>query len=890
MNTKNKKVILGRIAAMMTIPVFIVLLMAMPGVMAQSSDKIIEVSQPAQITTSDRYERNPSVFKMGNTYWVFFVRANSTGSHDPDDGYNPDTDSYHVYYTTSTDNGATWSSPTKVDNASTGQRGMAAFVDHTGKIWVFVSSPGASDIKYTTSTDNGATWSSLTDTGYDGSHVDAFEDSENKIWVFYEDGGTGIEAIKSSDGGSTWTHVTNISPSPNDGIPKAMEADGKLYVVWCNWNAGGKAWYTNSTNLTGESWASATELVDVPGTTMCDPVLVKKGSEYILFYAPWNQSTNAQWIEVMKTVDVTNWPSSGKKVTNGGYGTTHWWDMWPEVLVDGSELYLFYGSEKNGAARADGNLFMFKVDWDLTHNHFEAIQPAIDSALPGGTVLVHDGTYTEQLIINKSLTLQSASSPKIVAPDTRTTYTFSESSRTWDPIIFAYGGIESGGAVSGSGVINVNITGFVIDGEDKTPNGRFTAILYRNVEGEISNNVIKNMTINSQETFGIVVYGDSNVTISNNNVSGYARGGIGVNGDCGSAPDPTAIIIGNTVTGPGMGVPVTWAPNGIQIAWGATGTIKNNTVTGNGWPGTNWTGTGILVGGGSHNVNVIENEVYNDETGIAVFGAGVWGCPGGNNSVVSDNLVRDNEYGISVQMDAHNTSVMRNLVMNNNHTGIDVSNFWNYEPTGTGIHYNIIVGNGDYGVWNYKVSHLVDATNNWWGANDGPSGQGPGSGDNVSANVTYDPWIVLYVNADPPSIVADGSSTSTITADMTRNSNGVDTSAQGHIPDGTEIIFTTDKGSIGSSTTTKATTSGKATATLTSSTTQGTATVNASAPPYTNAATNSTTVVFTALSTPTPTPTPAPRPVPAITPLGFIVALVSLFGLAAVAMREMYKR
>ena len=41
--------------------------------------------------------------------------------------------------------------------------------------------------------------------------------------------------------------------------------------------------------------------------------------------------------------------------------------------------------------------------------------------------------------------------------------------------------------------------------------------------------------------------------------------------------------------------------------------------------------------------------------------------------------------------------------------------------------------------------------------------------------------------------------------------------------------------------------------------------------------------------TPTPTPTPTPKPVPAITPLGFIVALVSLFGLAAVAMREYIK-
>jgi len=40
--------------------------------------------------------------------------------------------------------------------------------------------------------------------------------------------------------------------------------------------------------------------------------------------------------------------------------------------------------------------------------------------------------------------------------------------------------------------------------------------------------------------------------------------------------------------------------------------------------------------------------------------------------------------------------------------------------------------------------------------------------------------------------------------------------------------------------------------------------------------------------TPTVTPTPAPKPVPAITPLGFIVALVSLFVLAAFATRKIY--
>ncbi|MDI6856485.1 MAG: hypothetical protein QMD21_06890, partial [Candidatus Thermoplasmatota archaeon] len=36
----------------------------------------------------------------------------------------------------------------------------------------------------------------------------------------------------------------------------------------------------------------------------------------------------------------------------------------------------------------------------------------------------------------------------------------------------------------------------------------------------------------------------------------------------------------------------------------------------------------------------------------------------------------------------------------------------------------------------------VNATYNWWGSADGPSGVGSGSGDKVSGNVLYDPWLI----------------------------------------------------------------------------------------------------------------------------------------------------
>jgi Leucine-rich repeat (LRR) protein len=78
----------------------------------------------------------------------------------------------------------------------------------------------------------------------------------------------------------------------------------------------------------------------------------------------------------------------------------------------------------------------------------------------------------------------------------------------------------------------------------------------------------------------------------------------------------------------------------------------------------------------------------------------------------------------------------------------------------------------------------------------------------------------ITLAADPKSITANGSSTSTITATVKDDQGN-------NVPDGTAVVFTTSAGSIGSTTTTKPTTNGTATATLTSSRTDGVATVTA---------------------------------------------------------------
>ncbi len=77
--------------------------------------------------------------------------------------------------------------------------------------------------------------------------------------------------------------------------------------------------------------------------------------------------------------------------------------------------------------------------------------------------------------------------------------------------------------------------------------------------------------------------------------------------------------------------------------------------------------------------------------------------------------------------------------------GIEVDNTpTSTQPITVIAHNNAIVGN-TIGIYASTLTTEMDATNNWWGAADGPSTVGPGSGDAVSTMVNYYPW---YISSD----------------------------------------------------------------------------------------------------------------------------------------------
>ena len=87
------------------------------------------------------------------------------------------------------------------------------------------------------------------------------------------------------------------------------------------------------------------------------------------------------------------------------------------------------------------------------------IQSGINTVDPGGAVYVAAGTYVEQVIINKNLTLAGTGNPMIQAPASPAYYTFPEGdTNQWEPVVLAFGGTADGNRnITGAGQVTVNI-------------------------------------------------------------------------------------------------------------------------------------------------------------------------------------------------------------------------------------------------------------------------------------------------------------------------------------------------------------------------------------------------------------------------------------------------
>ena len=174
--------------------------------------------------------------------------------------------------------------------------------------------------------------------------------------------------------------------------------------------------------------------------------------------------------------------------------------------------------------------------------------------------------------------------------------------------------------------------------------------------------------------------------------------------------------------------------NGIHFLYATDTVIRNNSLT-------NMANGYTIIG---HYGLVENNELDNCEIAIKV-----------ENTIVQKNLVKSSTIGIGVS--GPNCYIANNNLIGNS---VGVGCYW--PPSSDPIISSNIINGNNWGIYciqnsqplveynnifdnniglNYVGGHNIAAMNNWWGASNGPSGAGSGSGDPVSNDVIFSPWL-----------------------------------------------------------------------------------------------------------------------------------------------------
>jgi|GEM_PF-6497539 len=446
------------------------------------------------------------------------------------------------------------------------------------------------------------------------------------------------------------------------------------------------------------------------------------------------------------------------------------------------------------------------TDADLVTMGFQAVSPmtwyantsntlqnAVNIVAAGDVLKVLSGTYTEQVEIAKTLTLCNASSthPVLQSPVTLTKY-FATSANNF-PILYVHD------------AASVVVRNFTVDGAGRgNGNYRFMGIGYFNAGGTIDSCLVKDVreTPINGDQHGNAIYAYVNnatprtLNVTNCTVNGFQKNGITTNGT-----GMTGIITNNVVTGAGA---INFnAQNGIQIGFGATGTVSGNNVTGVSYTPSSDVACALLVYDGTDPVITTNNTFTNSTVGIYYINNGgtisgntitattaacgtptFWGIdvdPGSTprlkpqpftesmvskstklksvsstlaiSTIVHDNtLTSDGTGGTGLEMDALGGQTLNVHAYRNTITQWGYGVYFYSDPTSTlsaVVDTNTIAGNV-YGAYN-QTGQLQSAFLNWWGNASGPRdvktlpnvpnyNNPNGTGDSVSSYINYNPW------------------------------------------------------------------------------------------------------------------------------------------------------
>jgi parallel beta-helix repeat protein len=292
---------------------------------------------------------------------------------------------------------------------------------------------------------------------------------------------------------------------------------------------------------------------------------------------------------------------------------------------------------------------------------YPTIQDAVDNADPSDTIIVRDGTYTENVDVDKGhLTIRSENGADytIVAAVNTNDHVFNV---TTDYVNISGFTVERATEGRSSGIYLLGACNCDISNCIASNNNYGIYLCYRSSNNTITNNIASN-----NDYHGIYLLKSSDNTITNNIASNNYRKGIYprhssnntiTNNDVSNNKDNGIYLYdssNNTITNNNVS---NNDDNGIELYYSS----DNNTITGN---NASDNGDGIELGNSSDN-EIVGNNASDNRYGIRLYKSS-------DNEIVGNNA-SDNWYGIELGNSSYNV-IGLNIASNNYRYGIELDN------------------------------------------------------------------------------------------------------------------------------------------------------------------------------------------------------------------------
>ncbi len=351
---------------------------------------------------------------------------------------------------------------------------------------------------------------------------------------------------------------------------------------------------------------------------------------------------------------------------------------------------------------------------------FPTIQSAIDAVPPGGTVIVDGGNHAENLLISKGVQLLGRNSP-VLNPVSGTPIFINNPSGSVQVISFVLTIPANQIGINYDAVATVVQTGTILN---CSFNGGIHGIFAKEGSFRVVGNVFVNFSGTAVVVKGVVGSTNRQLRVSSNSFAGNAGTGQPFSSAI-TAADGTIQVDNNLILN---------VRNGVLVSKCA-GKVASNEFT-NAQAGMDISDSPALLAernelGTSSSFSAVFNAL-----GFTTFGLRLIRSSG---AIVRNNTFNGGNSGIIVTQQSTGVTVEANIVRNmatsplGGGTGIVVS-----VGSFAEVHSNNIENNA-FGL--QVISASADASDNWWGAVNGPSGTGGGSGNSISAGVPFLPFL-----------------------------------------------------------------------------------------------------------------------------------------------------